>query len=1100
MELELYDINQFFYDNVRSFETLDLVSADFNTDGVLYHDYFEFELNHHVTGVDWQPFMVEAFLVSNSAKAHERSTQKIDSLVICSLEEHGRSMLFPEFRFCSLYMYTTSIPNRRLTLTDKKGNRFTLKCPNESLFHSWKSYLLMLFPESLEPKLSPSKAIENLNKQTLLTEFDCHGEKSSNSDILTQQLSGLNIFSGTTINTTHSSSDSSKIALDFNNWSLQTDDLLLDTSLVDAPELKQFMLEDSSTFDKQNFSDSLLHNNNNLSNSFNEATNYIPKDIRSINSLDIPFFEKPFYDINNRYYENAEDSYTIETIDTTADTDENTVDICTGDTTQYSDSSLTDILDAKKDTTVVDLDTVDSPVSVLPVLPKSLPLYCPEVPTMAANSVHNISFKIDLPKQANIYYSSPLKLPPVITRSLQPSISNNQSTKTLFQNASLKTLDEDERPSAALDRRLSESLKPSKLSKKWRLISALKSFSSKLKSKASYDELDADFEIVNLPTSQNTVLEPKSQNDLFLNCQPVQLSDISNSSTDSDSTYISVDLKKRSGRVLSRISEEQFFGINEDICDTILVTSTDKAESNHNNIKEETDFDIELDSLDLPVVFTAVKAVKALPSFVEPLSDKASVAFSSQITPKLELTELGENDFAKSCMLFVAQAGTDFESNLIDSTVRTENMQEISGEMMHESNQHKTLRDCDIHPEAVLFLQSAHSRCSSKSSTTSGFSIKVFGSDTTLADTYQYSKTRGFVDTHTPTKVFKSSSSSFLLTSSQNSLNFPTVTVLIKEKNAPAGSWTSISKNLVTVSVSSDGKTIACWQALKTSVSNDSLKTICISNSESANATEFTRPDADFATASLSYSSGVISNSIPSENKPLLTLELGDEAYVSKKSMYDVLVCMGSGNEYMFQLRSQAVTNEFYRAVNHQIATPVFPTTCQNFMKTHRHQSLYKLKPAVAMTTSRSFAGNTVSGRPLIVPPLLSSGTSLSEDNNDSCTSLDLPLLLSDQRCLLFKATSTSLDRWEKVGMALMAVAAATEKHGKTSRLHLKLRQIEKDSIVVDTFLPVTCFNVAGPVALSISDSITGQLKYLVRLRDQAERDRVSAALFGDIL
>lgn len=1077
-----------------------MVSADFNTDGILYHDYFEFELNHHVTGVDWQPFMVEAFLISNSAKAHKRSKQKIDSLVICSLEEHGRSMLFPEFRFCSLYMCTTSISNRHLSLTDQKGNRFTLKCPNESLFHSWKCYLLKLFPESLQPTLSLSKAIEHLNKQTLSTEFSCLNEKSTNSENLTKQLNGLNIFTGIAINTTHSSSDSSKIALDINNWSLQTDDLLLDTSLVDAPELKQFMLEDSSTFDKQIFSDS-LHDNTNISSSFNEATNHIPKKSSSFNSLDIPFFEKSFFNINNRYYENAEDSYTIETIDTTADTDENTVDNCTGDTTQYSDSSLTDILDAKKDTTVVDLDTVDSPVPVLPILPKSLPLYCPEVPTMAADSVRNISFNIDLQKQDNTYYSSPLKLPPVITRNLKPSISNNQPGKILFQNASLKTLDEDERPSTALDRRLSESLKPSKLSKKWRLISVLKSFSSKLKSKSSYDELDADFEIVNLPTSQNIVLEPESQNDSFLNCQPVQLNDIFNNPTDSNSTYALVDLKKRSGRVLSRISEEQFFGINEeDPCDTILITSTDKAENNYHDIKEETDFDIELDSLDLPVVLTAMTAVKALPSFVEPLSDKTSVAFSSQIIPKLELTELGENDFAKSCMLVVTQAGTDFESNSIASTARTENKREISSKMMWESNQHKTLRDCDIHPESPLFSQSAHSRCSSESSTTSGLSIKVFGSDATLADTYQYSKTKFSGDTHTSTKFFKTSSSSFLLTSSQTSLNFPTVKVLIKEKNAPTGSWTPISKNLVTVSVSSDGKTIACWQALQTSVSNDSLRTICVSNSELTNTTEFTRPDADFATASLSCFSSVISNIIPSENKPLLTLELDDKAYVLKKSMYDVLVCMDSGDQYMFQLRSQAVTSEFYRAVNLHIATTVFPKTRQKFMKTHRHQSLHKLKPPVAMTTSRSFTGNSVSGRPLIVPPLLSSGTNLTDENNDSCTSPDLPLLLSDQRCLLFKATSTSLDRWEKVGLALIAVAAATDKHGKTSRLHLKLHQIEKDSIVVDTFLPVTCFNVAGPVALSISDSRTGQLKYLVRLRDQAERDRVAAALFGDIL
>lgn len=107
-------------------------------------------------------------------------------------------------------------------------------------------------------------------------------------------------------------------------------------------------------------------------------------------------------------------------------------------------------------------------------------------------------------------------------------------------------------------------------------------------------------------------------------------------------------------------------------------------------------------------------------------------------------------------------------------------------------------------------------------------------------------------------------------------------------------------------------------------------------------------------------------------------------------------------------------------------------------------------------------------------------------------------MLLSDQRCLLFTATSASPDRWAQTGLARLTASVANDQPNQPDWRRVVLHQVDTGEVIVDTRLPATCFRVAGPVALSIADPSTGHLKYLVRLGDQPERDRVAAVLIND--
>ena len=161
-------------------------------------------------------------------------------------------MLFPEFRFGCLQLSSvsesmrSSVANTKLTLRDYEDNQFTLKCPHESQFLLWQTQLLRLFPESLEPTIPLANSISNLHKHTRSTSTSCYSFNSTQEEILTESFHGLSIVCG--MSNVRPSFVSPRQSLSSDLCSPKLSNLPLTPSLIDAPELKEFMFEDWSTF------------------------------------------------------------------------------------------------------------------------------------------------------------------------------------------------------------------------------------------------------------------------------------------------------------------------------------------------------------------------------------------------------------------------------------------------------------------------------------------------------------------------------------------------------------------------------------------------------------------------------------------------------------------------------------------------------------------------------------------------------------------------------------------------------------------------------------------------------------------------------------
>jgi hypothetical protein len=1116
-------VTQFLFNKVCSFETLDPVSANFDSTCIVYRDYFEFELNYHATGADWQPFMVEAFLVSSSTPDQENAARDIDSLVICTLEEPGRAMLFPAFRFGCLRLSSmsrgmrssVSAASTHLTLKDYENNQFTLKCPNDSQFLLWKTQLLKLFPESLEPTVNLSNSISNLHKHTVSTSTSCYSFKSTHEEILTQPFHGLNIISDMT--NVRSSFDLPRWPLSSDICSPKLDNLPFTPSLIDAPELKAFMSEDCCSFDKPGFPRPFTEEFEILNSANISVSNNGHTDACSIKELFVTIDCETFEDskiCNSFEYHNkaeesedSEDIHTVTTIDTSidisVDTGLKTVDSNSDDMTQSSDFSLTGILENNANMATADTNTIELPVSVLPNLPKNIPSSCPNVPILKTVAESKFSYEIDLPKPANTYYSSPLLLPSIISRKLQSSDENSRLARPLSHSTSLEALEKGKSPSAALNRKLSEGSLTRKLSKKRRLVSAFKRLSHRLKPRSFNSALDAEFEMLNPLPSEQPVLKSHTLSDFSY--QPVPLCDTLESVPDSGLNEVSLTIKKRSERVLSRISEEQFLSADKDDSGATNEVISCVENSDRENYYES------LDSSSQGIISSAVTAVIASPFLVTTASRRASAVGSSYTLQKLEIFEQDEDDFVSSCMSSFCVPQTDIagEDKLQNTTFRLKDTGMTPDGLELKSIQHKISQDSvesSVCSASAFFSHCSHSRCSSGNSTASQSIIKKSGSDATLIDADQHLKYAILPtasDIPTLRKLRRSNLTDLLLDELQPSLRTQTAVVFTRSKNSSDDSWIPISENFLTVSVSTDGRIINCWRSFPTSISNDSLKTIYepISEPAAVNGKSAAGPNGTTIHSIAASTSGFVSTSITeSEGEPLCKLELGTGVSVLKKSMYNVMVGLGSGNEYLFQLRSQTAANEFYRAISPHTAASIPETTRQKLIKRRRHRDSYNADLPTGATASRSLIETDASGRPLMLPPLLSSRAGQTDTNTSGRTSPEPLVLLSDQRCLLFTATNASPDRWAQAGLARLTVSVATGQPRKLDWRHVTLHQIDTDEVIVDARLPATCFCVAGPVALSITDPKTGHLKYLVRLRDQTERDRVAAVLVKDNL
>lgn len=197
-ELMRADTARFLFNKVQSLETLEPVSAFFDYKLITRRGYFEFELGH-VSQVQWPPMMVEAYLLTS-----EQDRTQIDSLVVCTLKDPGRELLFPSFRYGQLTLESSSLEviqenmsvNRILTLSNSKGTKFSLKCPDKIQIQYWKGQLEKLFPRRMSDMNSlystfSSEGASSMRQKT----SSSYTFSTRNSDILSDtSFEGLNIL------------------------------------------------------------------------------------------------------------------------------------------------------------------------------------------------------------------------------------------------------------------------------------------------------------------------------------------------------------------------------------------------------------------------------------------------------------------------------------------------------------------------------------------------------------------------------------------------------------------------------------------------------------------------------------------------------------------------------------------------------------------------------------------------------------------------------------------------------------------------------------------------------------------------------------------
>lgn len=181
-ELEKAQASRFSFSDVHSLETLKPVSARFDPKLVTDKAYFEFELAH-ASQTEWPPMMVEAYLC------------KDESVVLCKLQDPGRSMLFPAFRHKHLQLESVYATGKafKMTLATNTGTRIVLGCSEIEQFEFWKGQFEMLFPK--KQALVVQTQTPDLTTMDTETVEKSLSFTSTQDDILKDSHLGLNILS-----------------------------------------------------------------------------------------------------------------------------------------------------------------------------------------------------------------------------------------------------------------------------------------------------------------------------------------------------------------------------------------------------------------------------------------------------------------------------------------------------------------------------------------------------------------------------------------------------------------------------------------------------------------------------------------------------------------------------------------------------------------------------------------------------------------------------------------------------------------------------------------------------------------------------------------
>lgn len=243
-----------------SFDFLQPVSAAFDKNLIAHRGEFKFGLEH--TNGEQMACNVEAFVLKSSE--HNNSPQPtFDSLVLCYIESSGRSLMFPPFRKGHLVVSDYNIeinnqtirtmeelrnPSSFIKLEDFNGSAFTIRSSSVAQIRLWKTYIDELFSSANDPFVEPEEFLE----------ADTHTENTSyhfgslSEEILSTPQRGLNIISP---KSTHSRLDSYAALASF-----EKNMEFMENSLIDNPELKQFLVASTSEKSLQNIASEFVGN------------------------------------------------------------------------------------------------------------------------------------------------------------------------------------------------------------------------------------------------------------------------------------------------------------------------------------------------------------------------------------------------------------------------------------------------------------------------------------------------------------------------------------------------------------------------------------------------------------------------------------------------------------------------------------------------------------------------------------------------------------------------------------------------------------------------------------------------------------------------
>lgn len=1084
-EMDDADRNRFSFSKVVDFATLKPVSACLDKSLIRHRAYFEFELDH-AQGADWFPLMVEAMLLVSPD-----DSERIASLVLCTLEEPGRALVFPAFRYRDLRIYSMSAPfstspsgtvNRFFTLTNSAKDKFTLRCPDDDQFLHWKAQLEDLFPHEEEWNVSVMTEAEDDmfmsgdGNGNVSCDTSCYSFGSKCEDILSQSMHGLNIINTGSISSKLSDINAThlleKPPLTFVGYNLspQLDQVQPTPSLIEDNDLKSFLTED---FD---FSSSSLV----------DAPAPLSAKKRPLSMLEITAAKSPSLDLP------ADEPTPAAT--PTGPTEHQPSFVIIGDNESTSSFiSFSESMEAESilrqaikdegednnDEDEFDIST-DSIVSLhIPsaaVLPMKFPP-CPPTPDEAVFPIHkNEPEPEQQPAPAPVTsanVSSPLT--PKLGTVPAMVLKYEASCESLREEAAKQNLEKAAVAAAPPGTPKTPTLKR-KASTGSRLVSAFRSISTRLKTKPSLPSIapidedeesnDVSFEMLDTTPRMKQV---NSFDETYNQLQQQQQAPVAR---------VNRGNPLRASRALSKISEEVILDdLYEEECDDEQAdqVSTGPTPS-------------ELGRAYFGQMLRASSSTNSLTN---------SASFHS---------------FEKRASAIIA-AATASSHHTHDYSVGTA----ISVESNNETVQSGHSRTFSNAVSLDSFRRENSS--SSVSSYGSKYTASKAGTDATLVNSSEETNHH---------KAYSTSSSQ----SSAASVLLRVPTAMVSKWNMSV--WKPVSEIPLTVVVKAGGL-ISCHMPL--SGSQSSLSTVY----EDADADDESGSPLGKVVFQLPVNAGthvrkrsVYDVHVRHDSDVYLFRLQSSVMAVEFAHKVDLARQCGSNSSRSGSVASESSST----SSNDHYTGAVAPRPTANKTRNgltlnlppllHRRNSDYPVSPVSPMGSVHSlpfrFGGAAAAASAPVLP--LSRNSSYTSTPNNSTDTLRLQqqqqqqvqrpeysietLVLSNLRCRIFvraPATATTADspmasQWLERGLARIKVSTfstpATAHSADGPMRKITLLKPAADEILIDARLPAACFECAGPVGLKISEpgkQAQGVSKYLLRMRSALERDQLAAAL-----